>query len=125
MAGLGDVDGDGKLELGFTGWENGKGLRCLDAASGTQKWELPLKGNPRASVYTADIDSDGLDEFLFADHTTLYAVNGKGGTPNPLWQVQLHSAPSDLTFADVDGDGKTEILFVGADSTLYCLDHHA
>jgi len=25
MAGLGDVNGDGKLELGLTGWEHGKG----------------------------------------------------------------------------------------------------
>ena len=33
MAGVGDVDGDGRLELGITGWEKGEGLRCLDAAT--------------------------------------------------------------------------------------------
>lgn len=122
VAGLGDVDGDGKLELGFTGWEQGKGLRCLDAATGAEKWEWPLKGNPRVPVYTADIDGNGCDEFLFAHNTTLCSVNGKAGAPNLVWQVELPSAPGNLALADVDGDAKTEILFVGADSVLYCLE---
>jgi outer membrane protein assembly factor BamB len=122
MAGVGDVDGDGKLELGFTGWESGKGLRCLDAATGVQKWEWPLDGNPRVPVATADVDGDGRDEFLFARGATLCAVNGKSGTQNVVWQATLPSPPGNLVLADADGDRKVEILFIGADSTLYCLD---
>src|SRR5207302_8984542 len=113
---------DGKLELGFTGWEQGHGLRCLDAATGAQKWEWPMEGNPSLEVYTADIDGDGRDEFLFARGTTLYAVNGKDNKPNRVWQTDLPSAPGNLVFADVDRDGKTEILFIGTDSTVYCMD---
>jgi len=45
--------------------------------------------------------------------------------PNLVWQVELPSVPGDLTLADVDGDNKTEILFIGADSILYCLDRNA
>jgi len=122
MAGVGDVDGDRKLELGLTGWEQGKGLRCLDAATGALKWEWPLEGNPRSPVYTADIDGDGRDEFLFAHNATLYALNGKGGAPGLVWQVELPSRPGSLALSDVDCDGKIEILFIGDDSTLYCLD---
>jgi hypothetical protein len=125
MAGLGDVDGDGNLELGFTGCEGGRGLRCLDAATGSLKWEWPLKSNPHETVYTADVDGDGLDEFLFAHEKDLYAVNGKAGVPNLVWQAGLPSVPGCLTLADVDRDGKIEILFIGKDSTLYCLDQCA
>jgi len=122
MAGLGDVDGDGKLELGFTGWEHGKGLRCLSAATGELKWELPLPDNPRVPIYSADINSDGKDEFLFCVGTQLYAVNGGADSGNIVWQTQLPSAPGNLALADVDADGKIEILFIGRDSVLYCLD---
>jgi outer membrane protein assembly factor BamB len=122
LAGVGDVDGDGKLELGFAGWEHGSGLRCLDAATGAPRWEWPLEGSPRVPVYSADIDGDGRDEFLFAVGKTLVAVNGKDGAANPVWQVELPAAPGNLAFADVDRDGKLEILCIGADSTLYCLD---
>jgi len=122
MAGLGDVDGDGKLELGLTGWEHGQGLRCLNAATGELKWELPLEENPRVPVYGVDIDGDGRDEFLFAAGTTLYAVNGRADAGRILWQTPLPSEPGNLALADVDADGRTEILFLGEDSVLYCLD---
>ena len=122
MAGLADVDGEGQWELGFTGWEQGHGLRCLNAATGELKWELPLEKNPRVPVYTVDIDGDGRDEFLFAVNTVLYAVNGAADSGHILWQKQLPSEPGNLALADVDADGKTEILFIGADSVLYCLD---
>jgi outer membrane protein assembly factor BamB len=122
MAGLGDIDGDGNLELGFAGWENGRGLCCFDAASGQEKWQWPIEGNPRAQVFSADINGDGRDEFIFAVGSTLYAVNGTGILPNLAWKVSLPAAPGELSFADVDGDGKTEIIFIGDDSTLYCLD---
>ena len=122
MAGLGDVDGDGKLEVGFTGCEQGQGLRCLNAATGELKWELPLPGNPRVPLYTADIDGDGKDEFLFAVSAELFAVNSEAGSGHIVWRAQLPSAPGNLAMADVDGDGKIEILFIGADSVMYCLD---
>ena len=122
MAGVGDVDGDGRLELGITGWEKGKGLRCLDAATGAEKWQWPLPGNARTAVYSADIDGNGRDEFLFAVEQTLYAVGDRDDAPHLRWQLDLPTRPGDLTLADVDRDGEIEILFIGEDSTLYCLD---
>ena len=122
MAGVGDVDGDGRLELGFTGWEKGQGLHCVDAATGRQKWVWPLAGNPRVEVYTADVDGDGRDEFLFAVDRILYAVNERNGGPHLVWQADLPAPPGELALADVDGDGRIKILFIGEDSVLYCLD---
>lgn len=122
MAGIGDVDGDGRIELAVTGWENGQGLRCLDAATGQQRWDWPLEGNPTVPVYSADIDADGRDEFLLSSGTVLHAVGERDGEPQPLWQLELPAQPGDLALADVDGDGAIEILFIGDDSALYCLD---
>ena len=122
MAGVGDVDGDGRLELGITGWEKGEGLRCLDAATGAEKWQWPLPGNARTAVYSADIDGNGRDEFLFAVEQTLYAVGDRDDAPHLRWQLDLPTRPGDLTLADVDGDGEIEIFFIGEDSVLYCLD---
>ena len=121
LAGVADVDGDGRMELGFTGWEHGQGLRCLDGATGAQRWEWPLEGNPNVSVYSADIDGDGREEFLFAVGQTLFAVGERDGAPRLVWQVDLPAKPGDLALADVDADGKLEILFIGSDSVLYCL----
>ena len=89
MAGVGDVDGDGRLELGITGWEKGDGLRCLDAATGAEKWQWPLPGNARTAVYSADIDGDGRDEFLFAVEQTLYAVGDRDDAPASAVAVGL------------------------------------
>ena len=122
LAGMGDVDNDGRLELGFTGWEEGRGLRCLDAATGVQKWEWPLPDNLQVPVYTADIDGDGRDEFIFAVGRTLYALGDRDGAPDLVWQAELPSTPGELALADVDRDGRIEILFIGEDSVLYCLD---
>ena len=121
MAGLADVNADGRMELGFTGWEHGQGLRCLDGATGEPRWEWPLPGNPTVSVYSADIDGDGRDEFLFTVGRTLYSVGERDGAPVLMWQVDLPATPGDLALADVDADGKLEILFIGSDSVLYCL----
>ena len=67
------------------------------------------------------MDGDGRDEFLFAVERTLYALHERDAAPHLVWQLELPAAPGDLALADVDGDGKIEILFIGADSVLYCL----
>ena len=60
--------------------------------------------------------------FSFAVEQTLYAVADRDDAPHLRWQLDLPARPGDLTLADVDGDGEIEILFIGEDSVLYCLD---
>ncbi len=117
-----DIDGDGKLELASAGWKDGKGLRILDAATGKKRWDFELPSNAGIEIVAADIDGDGIEEFVFPVGSDLYALNTKGGEPHLVWRAPLPSPATELALADVDGDDKAEILYVGNDSTLYCLN---
>ncbi|MEW6756275.1 MAG: hypothetical protein AB1505_35685 [Candidatus Latescibacterota bacterium] len=112
--GVGDVDGDGRLELGMP---HGLGFRCYDAASGTLKWCLDgLVGT--TDVVTADIDGDGRDEFVLGAGRRLVAV--AGGTPGGhlLWSLDLGAQAGPPLLADVDGDGRAEVVVGAADGAL-------
>jgi len=101
--GIGDVDGDGKLELGVI--HDGGFFRCYDAATGTLKWEL--SGIKQITdVVTADIDGDGRPEFVsgLAVFKPLDQTSGQ-----VLWEVDVPAAYAPL-IADVDGDGLCEIV---------------
>ncbi len=109
--GIADVDGDGKLEFGVI--HDGGFFRCYDAATGTLKWEL--EGIKQTTdVVTADVDGDGLPEFLagLAAYKAIDQSHGK-----VLWEVQAPAAGSPLV-ADVDGDGLCEIVLPCSDGKI-------
>src|SRR3990172_4925628 len=54
-AAIGDVDGDGAVELGTAFTDR---FGCYAAATGRLKWSLPLPGKG-SDVAAADIDGDG------------------------------------------------------------------
>jgi outer membrane protein assembly factor BamB len=118
-AGIGDVDGDGALELGVA-FRDGR-LACYAAATGEHRWTLPLPG-AGTDCLCGDVDGDGLPEFVFGCYDGhLYAVSGRGGQPAVLWTFPLGGAPGAPIMADADGDGYAEILAAGGDGYLYCL----
>ena len=125
MPGLADVDGDGRLEIASVGSaRNGDGvsLWCADLATGRLKWEMTLPTAHATDFATCDIDGRGPAEFLFASDRTLYAVNGQGGKPNVLWKLPLPARIGPPIAADVDADGRCEILLITHDGHLRCID---
>jgi outer membrane protein assembly factor BamB len=109
--GIGDVDGDGKLEIGVI--HDGGLFRCYDATTGLLKWELAgIK--QRTDVVTADIDGDGLPEFLagLAAFKPLDQTHGK-----VVWEADALAAHSPVV-ADVDGDGLCEIVIGCTDGKI-------
>ena len=111
---LGDVDGDGRLELGMP---HPQGFRCYDAATGELKWQLPEPGT-QTDVVAADIDDDGMDEFILGVGNKLMAIKGEKDTGSVLWTLDLGSLATAPIVADINGDGLAEILVGTADGHL-------
>ncbi|MBV7332476.1 VCBS repeat-containing protein [Chloroflexi bacterium TSY] len=117
-AALGDLDGDGDLEVIVEGSD-----RRLHAWHHTgevvEGWPLysengdNLTRSGMASPALADLDDDGLPEVVFGtmnNETTLWVVNGDStsvpGFPLTVEQY-IHSSPA---IGDIDNDGQPEIV---------------
>ena len=122
-AALGDTDGDGQTEAGIPGCADG--FRCLDLRTGAVRWTVPL---PQAvqrecsNCVCCDINGDGREEFVFAAGPRLIAASPRpGARDNIVWEITLPAAVRSVVVADVDGDGKAEVLCGGTDGVLYCV----
>ena len=137
--GLGDLDGDGKLEF-ITGQKDGKLIcygadplaeKCptcsMDQAlmeanhSAQVRWTFSLKA-PVSDFVTADLDGEGKSEALCgAGDGRLYALKERKGQCVILWSTNLGRAVGPPILADLDHDGKAEILVPTEDGKLHCL----
>lgn len=132
---IGDVDGDGQLELGgvtagqlyrlpgpipFDGPD--REFQCHDLATGRLKWSLPL-GTTSTGVVTVDVDGDGRHEFLLgtADGRLIALSSASAEAGRILWEVALPATAGVPVVCDADGDGALDILVSCADGKLYCL----
>jgi len=132
MQGIGDIDGDGDLDLVSVGHCNGDDseIQAFEASTGDLRWTLDL--NPVCSswtvpthVVTVDLDGDGRDEALFTYANVLYAIGeGEDGSGHLAWYATF--APNsweallgDLAIGDVDGTGRPQILVNTESGHLY------
>ena len=105
--GMVDVDGDGIMEVGYA-VQNDSIFICRDLWTGEVKWEISLPSAPNSPVIAADVDGDGVGEFLVGRYCIGTDAAGQGEirweSPVPLgWAV----------IADFDGDGMGEIACAG------------
>ncbi len=110
---------DGQVEIGCGAYRGG--FRCYAAKDGTLLWSFQPKGNVTTDVVTCDIDGDGEEEFLFGASETFYALGSDGKAPRVEWQMDLPKTFFSPICADVDGDGKSEVVAICADGNLYCI----
>lgn len=125
---IADIDGDGELEIlhgEFLGY-----VICINAKTGTAKWEIQVQ--PNTWIQTApslvDIDGDGLLDFVVAtwclsksDTNRIYAFRGYDQTL--LWKQDIGATVYHGTSAaDIDNDGKLELIFGDYSGTLYVLN---
>jgi hypothetical protein len=122
MPGIGDVDGDGKLEILNIG-PGGTTVSAFDATTGALEWTLNVPGSTGEahSGAMADLNGDGRYELVFTRYNQLIAVgmNSAGTTPQVLWQMSFDSRVGLPTLADATGDGRLEIVVVSEQGYVY------
>ncbi len=136
---VGDIDGDGKLEIGgvtagqiyelpsLAPLDGPDGdFLCHDLEMGRMKWKLSL-GTRSVGCVTADVDSDGKHEFLLGtEDGRLLAIGGVSPASGRVrWEVSLPAGAGVPVVCDADADGRMDILVGCADGKLHCLKRPA
>jgi len=123
---IADVDLDGRTEVVAINRDGS--VACLRGADGTTKWEHLFGARFLSTPAIGDVDQNGLPEIVISGTGYIYCLNGTTGyiswsrpfTPVEATSgVSLDSSPA---LADIDGDGRLEIIVGGNDNMLHALN---
>ena len=137
---LGDIDGDGDLDVALSGASRAEApflprvtvgtnlreffgedtwVRSFSSAQvGTGKWHgavsfLDLDGDGKLDLLSSGTSAE---DFPFASNMALYPGDGSGGFGDASQSLDgLHNGA--MTVADFDGDGDADIMAIGADAS--------
>ncbi len=107
-----DLNEDGNIEVVIG--NQGNKVCCLNGATGGIKWSYLAGGKVHRGISIADLDGDVSGEckleILVPSNTDdwLTCLNGEDGSV--LWTKQLAEDIHDITIADIDMDGCTELI---------------
>lgn len=106
-----DLDKDGKPEIVFAAYNNDGRVHCLNAEDGSVKWTYNIGGCGDVALNIYDLDGDDtLDVFVNGScNPSAFCINGLTGALT--WSVPSGGGDSPPTIADIDNDGKPEIVF--------------
>jgi hypothetical protein len=131
---LGDIDGDGDLEIirgnqiAYNGWFGIVYALHHDGTMVTGWPVIPLiyHGSFYATPALGDIDNDGFLEVVVGSYFKyLYAWNANGRLVSFKWPVEIQGdiRSHSPQLGDLDGDGKIEIVQINAhQGTIYIID---
>ena len=123
---IADVDNDGKPEI--LHGEFGGYVMCINAENGSQSWEIPVDTNSWIQTAPTIVDLDNNSQYDFVVGTwnfnsldSVYAY--RGDNQALLWSYPVHDYMYHGTaVADLDNDGKPELLIGSYNDTLYCIN---
>ena len=110
---IGDIDGDGQLEIVVTGKERTRAYE-FDAAARTltQKWNITTNDSSVATgMVMFDFDQDGTQEIVYRDMTHLRILNGHNGS-NKITPISCTSETANEypLVVDINNDQAAEII---------------
>ncbi|GAB3999735.1 hypothetical protein GCM10028807_50790 [Spirosoma daeguense] len=125
---LGDVDGDGYLDLLSANFESDNVSVRLNDGTGSFTTS-PTNPNPTVgdgpySVVLGDVDGDGDLDFLtanlYTDNVSVRLNDGTGNftPPSTSPNTTVGDAPACVVLGDVDGDGDLDFLTANNDNTV-------
>jgi hypothetical protein len=97
---------------------------CAELATGKTRWTFntEVEAAHPTRVAGGDIDGDGRDNFLMGlSNGELIALDEHEGSGIPLWRAAVGAALRDVLIADVDGNGKAEIIVETDDGRIRIL----
>ncbi|UFS72262.1 FG-GAP-like repeat-containing protein [Geomonas sp. RF6] len=118
---LADLDGDGMDEIvGASAWYK---ITIFDGDIRSPAWEIATDQDIDA-VLVADADGDGTPEILYGDRQggTIHAVDTTTHAQKWSMSNNYYAGVSGMAYADVDLDGKKELVWGGGGSTTWA-DH--
>ncbi|MCH2202153.1 MAG: hypothetical protein MK102_09290 [Fuerstiella sp.] len=115
-----DFDGDGRMEIASAGYRDG--VRAIDPRNGSVLWSVDAPNPTRSKSAAANIDGIGGDELIYTAGKSLVVVSGDRNAGRILWTWDGPAELSLPAIADVDNDGKAEIVFQSARGIIHCID---
>lgn len=106
-----DLDDDGFYEIVFTTYTNDGRAHCLNAEDGSVKWIYDIGGCGDVAPIIYDMNLDGVLDVVIngSCNPTIFCINGATGAL--IWSKPSGGGDSPPTIADIDHDGKPEVLF--------------
>ncbi len=123
----GDIDKDGKLEIVFGCYRNDSSIYALNGENGSLLWKYNTKsasaeGCNDVAMLLYDIDNDDTLEVIAPSSCNPKTFCFRGKTGVLQWVAPTAGSDSPPAIADIDNDGKPEILHGGFDGHVLCLN---
>ena len=123
----GDIDNDGMLEITFGCYRHDSCVYALNAEDGSLLWKynthpFGAEGCNDVAPVIYDVDGDDSLEVIVPSSCNPKTFCFRGSNGAVQWQAPTAGSDSPPTVADIDGDGKPEILHGGFDGAVVCLN---
>lgn len=110
QAAAADIDNDGKLEIVFSTYRNDGFMYVLNAENGSLKWKYDVGGCADAAPLIYDVDGNGDLEIVLAGSCNPVTFCFDADSGFVQWQTPIYGSDSPPSIADLDKDGKLEII---------------